>query len=161
MQPTFSGKLFYYFRSLPSIHGIWRSAYQHRMKYHEDCTEKIFDFCSNVLKIDNPKAVINIDRSHRIGEYKHDAIRPIVAKFKDSDSKYKIKTSLKSVNLKDTDFNVSEQYPQEVKERRKTLIPIMLQARREGKKAVLVRDKLYINHVQYTPANGSPPNSTA
>ena len=46
----------------------------------EDCTEKIFDFCSNVLKIDNPKAVINIDRSHRIGKYKHDAIRPIVAK---------------------------------------------------------------------------------
>jgi len=69
----------------------------------------------------------------------------------DTNSKQVVKSALKSVNLRDTNYNVSEQYPQEVKDRRKQLIPIMLQARKEGKAAVLVRDKLYINNKLYSP----------
>ena len=118
----------------------------------ENCEDTVLDFCENVLNIDNPDRHIAIDRAHRIGRYNRGKIRPIVAKFKDTKSKTLIQSALKSIDLKNTDYNVSEQYPQEVKERRKALIPIMLQARREDKKAVLVRDKLYINNTLYTPA---------
>ncbi|WAQ99979.1 LOW QUALITY PROTEIN: ZN320-like protein [Mya arenaria] len=41
------------------------------------------------------------------------------------------------------------QYPPEVNERRRHLVPIMKQARREGNRANLVRDKLYINNRLY------------
>jgi len=119
----------------------------------EDCTSKVLQFCNSVLNIQDTKANIRIDRSHRIGKYKSDKIRPIVVKFLDSDSKNIVKHSLKKANLKGTDFNVSEQYPQEIRDRRKELIPVMIQARKDGKKAVLVRDKLYINNALYTLSN--------
>jgi hypothetical protein len=70
-----------------------------------------------------------------------------VAKF-DTDSKMLIKSFLKKVKLQHTDYNMSEQYPQEVKDRRKELFPVMLEARNSGKRAVLVRDKLFIDNVQ-------------
>ena len=62
-----------------------------------------------------------------------------------------VKRALQNINLRATSFNVADQFPQEVKEKRKQLIPTMLAARREGKRAVLVRDKLFINGVSYTP----------
>jgi hypothetical protein len=67
----------------------------------------------------------------------------------DEDSKSLIKSALKGINLRFSPYNVSDQFPPEVKERRKELIPTMLKARREGKRAVLVRDKLIINNVEY------------
>lgn len=117
----------------------------------ENCAELVYDFCESVLKINDPKDKISIDRAHRIGRFASDKIRPIVVKFKDTSSKVTVQSTLKAANLKETDYNVSEQYPQEVKERRKVLIPIMVKARSEGKKAVLVREKLYINNVLYSP----------
>jgi len=117
----------------------------------EDCAELVFDFCKTVLKIDDPKNTISIDRAHRIGRFDPSKIRPIVVKFKDTSSKVAVQNTLKAAKLsRETPHNVSEQYPQEVKERRKVLIPIMLQARREGKRAILVREKLFIDNVLYT-----------
>jgi len=60
----------------------------------EDCTSKVLQFCNSVLNIQDTKANIRIDRSHRIGKYKSDKIRPIVVKFLDSDSKNIVKHSL-------------------------------------------------------------------
>ena len=119
---------------------------------NEDCVEKVMDFCENILHIPDPKSKIQLDRAHRVGKYNIRKIRPIVVKFKDTCSKLAVKDSLKQVNLFNTDYNVTEQYPQEVRDRRKELIPVMLQARKAGKKAVLVRDKLYINNDLYTPS---------
>ena len=118
----------------------------------EDCAELVFDFCKTVLKIDDPKNTITVNRAHRIGRFDPSKVRPIVVKFKDTSSKVAVQSSLKAAKLsRETPHNVSEQYPQEVKERRKVLIPIMLQARREGKRAILVREKLYIDNVLYSP----------
>lgn len=116
---------------------------------NEKCAEKVFVFCEKVLKIDNPKSRINIIRAHRIGKFTSGKTRPIVAKF-DNDSKFLIKDALKGAKLQMTPYNVTDQYPQEIKDRRKELIPVMLEARKAGKKAVLVRDKLYINNIIYT-----------
>lgn len=118
----------------------------------ENCAEKVFTFCEKLLNISDPKSKIKIIRAHRIGKPTPGRIRPIVAKF-DTDSKMLIKSSLKHVSFQFTEYNVSEQYPQEVKDRRKELIPVMLQARKAGKRAVLVRDKLFINNIQYNGEN--------
>ncbi len=116
----------------------------------EDCADLVFKSFRAELKIENPQAKISIDRAHRIGRFSSGKTRPIVAKFRDSSSKQCVKDALKLVDLKASPCNVSEQYPQEVKDRRRTLVPIMVQARKDGKKAVLVRDKLYINNVLYS-----------
>jgi hypothetical protein len=81
-----------------------------------------------------------------------------VVKLKDTESKLVIKSALKHVNLKHSNYNVTEQYPQEVKERRKALIPEMIEARKQGKRAVLVRDKLYINNILFDPESRGVPN---
>ena len=107
----------------------------------EDCVHKVHEFCKNVLKIPDPVLNIGINRAHRIGRFHRNKTRPIVVKF--CDSKSKMKNSLKNTNLRNTNFYVKDQFPREVVGKRRNLIPAMLQARMQGKKAVLVRDKLY------------------
>ena len=119
----------------------------------EDCVSKIYEFCENVLKIDNSRDNIRIDRAHRMGAGGASRTRPIVVKFMDTDSKMRVKSTLKGANLKNSPYNVFDQLPQKVQERRKSLIPIMLKARSEGKRAYLVRDKLFINNSQYRPGS--------
>ena len=46
-------------------------------------------------------------------------------------------------------YGVSQQFPKEIQDRRKALVPIMKQARNEGKDAYIVVDKLYIDKVLY------------
>ena len=102
----------------------------------EDCKSKVISFCEKVLHMSNPADNIHIERAHRIGRYISGKTRPVVAKL-NSDSKTLIKNATKSVNLKNSSYNIADQFPQEVKERRRQLIPIMLDARRHGKRAVL------------------------
>ena len=120
----------------------------------EDCVAKIYDFCESVLKIEDAKSKIQIDRAHRMGSSYSGKTRAIVAKFKDTDSKMCIKAALRDVNLRSSGFGVHDQLPQEVQERRKALIPIMVKAREEGKRAFLVRDKLFINNREYKSDSG-------
>lgn len=123
----------------------------------EDCVAKIHDFCGGVLKIPNPEACIKIDRAHRMGSIIPGKQRPIVVKFASTASKMVVKSALQNVNLKSSPYNVFDQFPKIVQDRRKELIPIMVQASKEQKKAVLVRDKLYINSRLYKP---NSPNAT-
>jgi hypothetical protein len=58
-----------------------------------------------------------------------------------------IKDGLKGAKLQMTPCNVTDQYPQEINDRRKEFISVMLEARKAGKKAIFVRDKLYINNI--------------
>ena len=116
----------------------------------EDCAEKVFEFCENVLKIDNPKAKIQIERAHRIGNRSAGKIRPIVAKFVLSGHKAIVKSALSGVNLNvppyNGDFKVNDQFPPEVISRRRELIPKLIEERKKGNKATLVRDKLFVNN---------------
>ena len=117
----------------------------------EDCVGKIHEFCESVLKIKETAGCVRIDRAHRVGNNIPGKQRSIVVKFQDTASKMVVKNALQNINLKNTPFSVFDQFPQIVQERRKELIPVMLEARRNNKKAVLVRDKLYINHKLYKP----------
>ena len=116
----------------------------------EDCVEKVFEFCEKILHIENPKSKIQIDRAHRIGTRSIGKTRPIVAKFVLSDHKTLIKSALSNVNLNAPPYNgvfkVNDQFPPEVIARRKELIPRLINERKNGNKATLVRDKLYVNN---------------
>ena len=128
---------------------------QQRNDTTENCEQKVHTFLTKVLKIEESRGKVRVDRAHRIGPYRANRTTPIVAKFVDTTSKLFVKDQLRSVNLRQTSYNVTDQYPHEVQQRRRDLIPVMIQARKGGKRASLVRDKLFINNREYVP----PPNT--
>ncbi|CAG2198592.1 unnamed protein product [Mytilus edulis] len=75
--------------------------------------------------------------------------RPILAKFiSTKDKEIVLKNGFK---LKGTHFGIQEQFPKEIVEKRKILYPMAKQARREKRKVLLVRDKLYIDGNLFKP----------
>ncbi|VDI37956.1 Hypothetical predicted protein [Mytilus galloprovincialis] len=88
---------------------------------------------------------IHLEKVFRLGKRKPDAIRPrtIVVKFSRLSDRAKVKNA--SGRLKDTKFGISPQYPREIVERRKRLVPIMLKERKQNKTAYIVDDKLCVN----------------
>ena len=67
----------------------------------------------------------------------------MIAKFLNFKQREEIRR--KAGNLKDTHYGIGEQFPKEVNQRRKSLLPIMRKAREDGKYADLVADKLFID----------------
>ena len=136
----------------PSQNSSWQPKSYSQVATGEDCNEKVWEFCKSVLNIHNPSGRVFIDRAHRSGTFRPDKPRAIIVKFKDTDSKMIVKNAAKEIDLKNTPFGVFDQYPPEVQEKRRSLIPKMLEAKAQHKKAVLVRDKLYINNKLYEPS---------
>ena len=108
-------------------------------------------FCENVLKIENAKTAIKIEKAYRLGKLNPEAPkpRPIVATFCDMSDREAVRSV--SNRLKGLNFGISPHYPKTVLENRKKLIPIMLQERKNKKKAYIVGDKLYINGKLWNP----------
>ena len=96
---------------------------------NEKCTDKIFDFLTNELQIDDARN-IKIDRAHRIGRFKRESKRPIVVKFNYHQDKLRVKQTA-FVKLKDSDYGVSDQYPNEIRERWKNLSPYRCERQRQ------------------------------
>ena len=115
----------------------------------EDCTNNILSFCESTLNIPDARHNIKIDRAHRIGLFDITKKRPILVKFNFSQDKTLIKKCAYS-ELKDTQYRVSDQYPNAIQDRRKALIPHLIKARGDNKKAVLSYDKLYIDGILFT-----------
>ena len=87
---------------------------------------------------------ISIERAHRVGKPRSDGKpRPIIAKF--SFFKDKSYVLSKAPNLAGTNFGVFSDFPKEVVDIRKSLLPHLRAARKRGCKAKLVYDKLYID----------------
>lgn len=115
----------------------------------EDCIELVDCFCARALNI--PGVRNHIDRAHRIGPHKFGQNRPIVARFTDFRCREHVRTS--SFRLQGTPLGIAEQFPKEITENRKQLFPVLKKAKRDKKKAVLVRDKLFIEGKFYEPVN--------
>ena len=113
--------------------------------HDENCSNIVLEFCENVMKIENAKTNIKIEKAYRLGRKKDGATRPrpIVVKF-GSYVEREMERNL-SKRLKGTNFGISQHYPPEVLEKRKKLIPVMLKQRQENKKAYIVGDKLFVN----------------
>ena len=122
----------------------------------ENCVDSVLDFCENVLNLPNVRETLKIDRAHRIGLFKHDKQRPIVAKFNFYQDKLVVKRSaFETLDRSTSKFRVSDQFPKVIQDRRKSLIPALIRAKNENKKAVLSYDKLYINNKLYKPESES------
>jgi hypothetical protein len=57
--------------------------------------------------------------------------------------------------LKNTPFGIHQQFPKPIEDKRRKLYPVLKDAKRQGKNAVLVRDKLFINGSQYFVDDGT------
>ena len=113
----------------------------------ENCKEKVLEFCENTLKMENVKENINIDYAYRLGKKKFGDLnpRPIVVKFTSFNDRESVRKL--SGRLRDTKFGISPQFPPEILAKRKKMIPVMIQKRKEKKKAFLVGDKLFVDGV--------------
>ena len=126
---------------------------------NENCIEKVLEICKNDLQIGGDASNFKIDRAHRIGRYEHGKSRPVVVKFNFFGDKLAVKEAART-RLRGSPLSVSEQYPKAIQDRRKSLIPYLVQARQQGKDASLSYDALYIDRVRYThdrPPSGPVP----
>lgn len=116
----------------------------------ENCIDLVKDFCVKELKIDTGVNKLQIDRAHRIGNKFTSGSgkpRPIVAKFHSFQEKENIRQQ--SFMLKNTRYGISEQYPKEIADKRRRLMPVMKRERENGNTVKLVVDRLYINGREY------------
>ena len=127
------------FRGIPDVQNI---------KEPKDTESKVKDFITKELGIEEN---IEFQVVHRLKPRPDHGPRSIVAKFERRKDRNNVLAKSRD-KLKDHPrFAVHEQYPVEVIERRKQLIPIMLDARAQGNFATLRDDKLYVNNRRYIP----------
>ena len=86
---------------------------------------------------------LKLERVHRMGIPRSRYSRNIVCKF--SLFKDREEVRKRSSYLKGTNFFVQEQFPSEIVEKRKLLLPKLKEAKRDGKKAWLSYDTLYVD----------------
>ena len=88
---------------------------------------------------------ISFERVHRIGKFNsnNSKPRPLIAKFAFHKDKEFVLAQAK--NLRGTTFAVARDFPKEIVEKRKLLVPILKDAKKSCHDANLVYDKLYIN----------------
>lgn len=111
-----------------------------------DCTDKVLDLIETQLEIQNAKAEIKLHRAHRIGRFIQTKTRPIVAKFAYYPDREKVRLN---ANKLERPYGISQQFPAEVMATRRSLVPVMLEARKQGREAYIKVDKLYIQGQLY------------
>ncbi|XP_041364205.1 uncharacterized protein LOC121379623 [Gigantopelta aegis] len=116
----------------------------------ENTLDIIKSFIRETMHIESDVCILD---AHRFGTSRNGRPRPIVARFKNLTDRENVKKS--SRVLKGSDFFVSEQFPKEVNDTRKLLAPYRREAVLAGKRAVMNRDKLYIEGVLFR----QPPSS--
>lgn len=116
----------------------------------EDVENTLNKFLKDEMNITNQ---ITFHRVHRINVPERDDSypRPIVAKFEHFKAREYVRLQAPKT-LRGKPFGVREQFPKVVENRRKLLYPEMKRARaNKHNKVRLVKDKLFINDVQYIP----------
>ena len=110
------------------------------------CRKKVCDFFKNKLKIANAEK-IEFQRCHRVGIRKDNKHRDIIVRFVrygDRQTVWRQKTKLKGSQVV-----IKEDLPQEIETRKARLFPIYKAAIKQGMKALLVADKLFIENKRY------------
>jgi hypothetical protein len=75
--------------------------------------------------------------------------RPIVARFLYyNDLAYVLECAKR---LKGEPYGINQQFPAEIENRRRSLFPVMKEAKNRGKRVKLARDRLFINNEEYVP----------
>ena len=113
----------------------------------DDCVRKILTFMEEMFEIEKATTEIKLHRTHRMGRFSPTKTRPIVAKFAYYTDREKVRKSANK--LKNTSYGISQQFPKEIMDTRRKLVPIMKEARGKGQDAYIVVDKLYIDKQLY------------
>ena len=115
-------------------------------EYPGENTEKVLrDFLYKDMYIsDEDYSKIYFDRVHRIGQKRDNYARPIVAKFNPYVGKEIVLANTKNLDPR-MKYGVSEQLPRELEERKKQLLPLYRDAKKNNQRAKWIRDKLIIN----------------
>jgi len=116
-----------------------------------DCVKKIQDVLKNNMKIDDVQN-IRISRCHRLGRPPPlnassgapDRPRTVICRLHFFGDRQLIWTQKEK--LKGSGIWLQEDFPKEINDRRKKLLPIMFAAKRQGLRANLVVDKLHITN---------------
>ena len=95
----------------------------------------------------------HFERVHRMGRQIRGKNRPIVAKFSFFKERETVRRAAPRA-LRGKSYGVNEQFPKEINDRRKQLIPHLKTAKRQNKRAVLKVDKLYIEDRLFIPDDG-------
>ena len=122
---------------------------EERDETDDACVNKVLGIMEDDMKIDSARLNIKLHRAHRIGRYANGKTRPIVAKFAYYPDRERARKAGQVLRDTVSVYAVSQQYPKEVQERRRALVPIMKQARLNGSEAYIVVDKLYIDKHLY------------
>ena len=119
---------------------------------HENCERLIKQVCVDKLQMPEAETML-IDRAHRIGIRKPNKTRPIVAKFHYYGQKEAVKSKSydRSEQLKQANLGIGMQWPQQIRDARKALYPIMQKEKQNGKHVRMARDKLNIDGILYKP----------
>lgn len=124
----------------------------------ENTEEVLTLFLSQKLNINN----VNFERVHRMHEKKkktQTVPRPklIVAKFTFFKDRERVRKAAKM--LKGTDFSIQEQFPGEIEARRKPLYPLLKAARKDEKRASMVKDRLFVEGKEVFAPKAQPDKS--
>ena len=113
---------------------------------NENCESIVREFISHNMGVDDRD--IPIERSHRLGPRQRGKNRPIVTKFLNFKDKETIRQAAPKT-LRNTKYGVNEQFPKEIADRRKLLIPILKAEKSQQRRANLVVDKLYTEEATF------------
>jgi ribA/ribD-fused uncharacterized protein len=117
-----------------------------RQDSEENCLEKIINVFKTHMDIgDDIVDSMKIDRCHRLPGAKP---QPIIVRFNWYQDRSKVWDA--RFNLKGSKISVSEDFPSIITQRRKSLFPIMMEARNQDHFAYLKEDKLVIDKKTYT-----------
>lgn len=121
----------------------------------EDTEALLQDFLQKRYKLEYE---IPFERVHRMGKWSEFKEQPrnIIAKFSYFKDREFIRKNA-ARKLKGSRVWVNEQFPPEIEEKRKRLYPVLRQAKKDHKRASLIRDTLYIEGEKYDPSSGSAP----
>ena len=115
----------------------------------ENTSDKIYKILEENLQIPDAREKIKIDRSHRVGRKRDSNRKPraIVVKFNYFQDREHIRMNARK--LRGTRIGIAEQFPEEIEKIRQTLYPEMKKAKAQGHRVRMVRDRLYINNVEF------------
>ena len=117
------------------------------METWSQCENKVKDILVDHLEITKE---VEIERAHRLGQknrHGNSKPRPIIIKCLRFKDKQEILQNTKK--LEGTNYGVSEDFIESVREKRQKLRPHMLHARQQGKRAFLNYDKLRVENQTY------------
>ncbi|KAK3098452.1 hypothetical protein FSP39_019590 [Pinctada imbricata] len=106
----------------------------------EDTEATLKTFLKDVMGLED----MEFHRVHRMGSHTPGRPRQIVAKFVLFKDREKVRQMAKE-KLVNTRFGINEQFPREINDKRKILYPTFKAAKRQGKSARFVRDRLYVD----------------